>query len=124
MVLTRMGCQELTDTFEAEEAAAEKEHAERMREVDEVGIAMLEDHEDMLEQARGRFEEVREAIRNMGNEAFSVLKASVQARIQEVERILVDRHKAYQKANGPRSQVPINPHTCHTTSPGQPYRTQ
>ena len=33
---------------------AEREHAELIREVDEVSIAMLEDHEEMLEQARRR----------------------------------------------------------------------
>lgn len=99
--------QELADTFEAEEILAEKEHSERMREVDEVGIAMLEDHEDMLEQARSRFEEVRESLRNLGNETFSVLKASAQAKIMEVEKALVDRNKAYLRANGARNQVKL-----------------
>ena len=49
----------MTESFEAEEAAAEKEHAERMREVDEVGIAMLEEHEEMREEARWLAEEMK-----------------------------------------------------------------
>lgn len=84
---------------------AEKDHALRMRELDEVGIAMLEDQEEMLDQARNRFKEMREAMRNLSNESFSVLRASAQARISEVERMLVEGNKAYMKANGARSQV-------------------
>ena len=99
--------QELTNAFEAEEVAAERDHAALMRELDEVGIAMLEDHEEMLDLARSNFEEMREASKNMGNEAFGVLKASVQAKIQEAEKALVERHHAYMRNNGSRSQVSL-----------------
>ena len=91
--------------FRMEGESAALEHERHIREVEQVCVAMGEYGTRLLEAAQGRFEEGREGARNASSEEFNVMKATMQARLQEVETLLAERHQAYLKANGERSKV-------------------
>jgi hypothetical protein len=101
--------QEMATAFREEGEVAGEDHQRHMKEVEEVSSAMGEYGTRVLEAARGRFEETREGARNGCSEEYNVMKATMQARIQEVENVLSDRHQAYLKVNGERSKVRIPP---------------
>jgi len=99
----------MATAFREEGEVAAEDHQRHMKEVEEVSGAMGEYGTRVLEAARGRFEESREGVRNGCSEEYNVMKATMQARIQEVENILSERHQAYLKANGDRSKVWASP---------------
>jgi len=97
----------MATAFREEGEVAAQEHAGHVKEVEEVSAAMGEYGTRLLEGARGRFEEGREGARNASSEEYNVMKATMQARIQEVETLLADRHQAHLKVNGERSKVGV-----------------
>ena len=97
--------QEMATAFQEEGEVVAQEHARHVNEVEQVSAAMGEYGTRLLEGVRGRFEEGREGARNASSEEFNVMKATMQARLQDVETLLAERHQAYLKVNGERSKV-------------------
>ena len=100
--------QALADAFAAEGSAAKAAHAQRMKELADVAVAMAKYQAAARDAAKARFEAAREEAREQASEDYNILKVALQTQVHELERALNARHQAYLRANSNRIQVPAN----------------